>query len=169
VKKFEDEFDDFVGDKTAGPAHLARAQFLDRVHNDLNPTMVNVLKKLILIQLGSGLLTLLFCPQLGVGFTSNMGLMSILMSYGETYCMAGCGALFLGIGSLIAALLLRPEEVRVLRQTQLMQFPILSFLALSVFICFGAPVITVLGLAWLAGSVIGAIATFNVARVVRFN
>jgi hypothetical protein len=162
------EFQDFMfGPSVDVPAAASHA-LLQRIGSELNPSRLEVFKKLILIQFMTGTITLFFCPQMGIGFTSYTGLMNILMQFGEVYCMAGCGALFLGLSALLTALVLRPEELRVIKENQIVQFPVLALLTLGTFVCFGAPVLTTLGIAWLGGSLFGSFATFNIVQKIRY-
>ncbi len=162
------EFEEFKNIEEISPPNRVTKLILSRVRHDLNPSSLSVFKKLILIQLATGFITLVFCPQFGIGFLkSSMGLMGVLMKFGDNICMAGCGAVFLGLSALIATLVLRPEEVRVLKKNELVQFPILALAVLGIFTCLGAPVLTALGVAWLLGSIVGAVSTLEVGLFLK--
>jgi hypothetical protein len=162
------EFEDFKNIEEVNPPRLVSEMILSRIRADLNPSGLTVFKKLILIQFVTGVITLMFCPQFGIGFLKNsMGLMGVLMRFGDNICMAGCGAVFLGLSALISILILRPEEVRVLKKNELVQFPILALSVLGIFTCLGAPVLTTLGMAWMIGSIIGAVSTLEVGLIIK--
>jgi hypothetical protein len=162
------EFEDFKNVEEVDPPGRVSEQILSRIRYDLNPSGLNVFKKLALIQFVTGIVTLMFCPQFGIGFLKNsMGLMGLLMKFGDNICMAGCGAVFLGLSALSAVVVLRPEELRVIKHNQMVQFPALALSTLGVFVCLGAPVLTTLGLAWLVGGVVGAISTLQLGSLVR--
>lgn len=162
------EFEVFKSSEEVTPPQNLSDKILAQIHSDLYPSRLAVFKKMALIQLITGVITLLFCPQFGIGLTGHMGLMGILMKFGDHICMAGCGAVFLGLTAFTAVIFLRPEELRVLKQNQMVQFPILALAALGVFICLGAPILTTIGLSWLTGSLLGGLITLNVGQRIRF-
>jgi hypothetical protein len=135
--------------------------------NELRPSALKVFGKITFIQFFVGLVTLLFCPQFGLSLTSSMGLMPYLMKYGESVCMLGCGALFMGASLLSASFLLKPEEVRVLKSQALLQLPLLCTLSLGVLICVGAEIALVLGFVWGVGAVTAGISTLELGWSVR--
>jgi hypothetical protein len=126
-----------------------------------------VLVKLATIQAVAGTLSLAFCPQFGVSFTSSHGLMHYLMQYGENVCMVGCGALFTGASLLIASVALRPEEVRALREHRLLQITAVAALSLAAFACSGAEIIGGFALVWILGGIVGGMATLELGWSVR--
>jgi hypothetical protein len=155
------EFHEFLSVENTNPPQRVTAQVFALVHSDLNPSATSVFSKVAFIHLLVGAVTLLFCPQFGFSFTSSLGLMGVLMRYGEGVCMFGCGALFMGSSALMASLLLRPEEVKIIRKTEWIQFLILALLSASVFVCLGYPVLEAVTAIWLVGSVLGAITTLE--------
>ncbi len=161
------EFETFKNSEEISPPKALTDNILLRVHKDLNPSGFSVFKKLAVIQFITGFITLLFCPQFGVGFFNSLGLMGLLMRFGDTICMAGCGAVFLGLSAFAAAIILRPEEIRVIRHNQFIQFPLLALLAIGIFICVGAPILATLGVSWFLGSVVGAISTLRLGLFFR--
>jgi hypothetical protein len=161
------DFQDFqsVG-AVSPPSHVSREIFL-KVHDDLNPSPWIVFSKVALLHALMGSVTLLFCPQFGISLFGGMGLMGIFMRYGEQGCMLGCGAVFLGGSALAASLLLKTEEVRVLRKTEILQIAVLGLLSLGVFICMGVGVVFEMLLFWLLGSILGGILTFEIGWRIR--
>lgn len=163
----KNDFDEFLKSFEIAPPKNISEKILSKIRADLNPSSLTIFRKLSLIQFVTGLVTLLFCPQLGIGLTSGMGLMGVLMRYGENLCMAGCGAVFLSGSAMASVILLRPEEIKALKKNVGLQFPILALATLGIFICLGAPVISMLGLSWFIGSVIGGILSFEVGQRLR--
>jgi hypothetical protein len=163
----KNEFEEFLKSSEIAPPQKISENIICKVKADLNPSSLSIFRKLSFIQVLTGFITLLFCPQFGIGLTSGMGLMGVLMRYGDNVCMAGCGAIFLSGSALVSTILLRPEEVRVLKKNLALQFPILALATLGVFICLGAPVISMLGLSWFVGSVIGGVLSFEVGQKLR--
>ena len=86
---------------------------------------------------------------------------------GHTYCMAFCGLLYLGISALSLSLLLKPEEIKVIRRHKILQLTLLSGVSLGVFLCLGAEVLLIPGTLWVAGSLIGGISTLELGWLLR--
>jgi hypothetical protein len=116
-----EEFQEFMGAEQAQVPKAVSDSILARVHNDLNLSSWLVFAKVSAIHAVMGFITLLFCPQFGLGFTDGMGLMALFMRFGDQACMVGCGAVFMGGSLLTASLVLRNEEIRVIRKTEATQ------------------------------------------------
>src|SRR5687767_13844138 len=114
-QEWNKEFKDFVSASELDPPKGVSSTILSKVHEDLNPLAYKVFSKLTLVHIIVGTITLLFCPQFGINILPGMGLMGLFMKFGDTVCMMACGAVFLGSSALIASLILRPEEVKVIR------------------------------------------------------
>jgi hypothetical protein len=164
---WEGDFKEFINsDSLPLPAAVSES-VLVAVSADLHPSPWWVFAKLGVIQAGAGLSSLLFCPQFGLSFTSSRGLMPYLMNYGMGVCMLGCGALFASLSFLIAALMLRPEEVRTIRSNRFLQITSLTALSLGAFICSGAAIVASFGFLWAIGAVAGGLATLELGWSVR--
>lgn len=161
------EFQEFTQAQEIAPPTKVTERILAHVDLALNPAWWSVLSKLALIQVIVGAVTLLFCPQFGINLGGGAGLMGVFMRWGEEACMLGCGAVFLGTSALVSSLVLRPEEVKVIRRTELLQFSILGLLSIAVFIFAGATAIGTLALFWLVGSILGGLTTLELGWLVR--
>lgn len=161
------EFQEFMSAASVEPPKATSSAVLATIHQDLNPGFWQVFSRLALIHFVTGTVMLLICPQFDLNLLGGMGLMRFFMSFSETMCSVACGAVFLGGSALAAALVLRPEEVRAIRKTELLQLAGLSLASLGVFICVGASVVATLGAAWVVGSVAGGLASFELAWFVR--
>lgn len=166
-KEWANEFQNFASAEEVAPPRKLSSQILTKVRTDLNPSSWFVFSKLAFIHLVVGTLTLLACPQLGINILPGHGLMAVFMKLGETGCTAACGAFFLGTSTFMASLLLRPEEIRTIKRSELIQVAALSLLSVAVFISMGATNVTSLVLAWFIGSVVGALATFEFGWITR--
>lgn len=167
VGAWENDFREFLDADSSAPPAVLSDGVVKHVRAELNPSFWKILSKLALIQAASGAVSLLYCPQFGLSFTSGHGLMHYLMQYGATVCMVGCGALFTGLSLLVASLLLRPEEVRVLRSHRLLQATVISALSLGAFACAGATMVGGLALVWAGGAILGAITTLELGWSIR--
>jgi hypothetical protein len=162
-----EEFQEFMGADEAQVPKVVSDSILSRVHMDLSPSSWIVFAKLSAIHAVMGFITLLFCPQFGLGFTDGMGLMALFMRFGDQACMVGCGAAFMGGSLLTASLVLRNEELRVIRKTEILQVSTLALLSVGVFICAGVGVVASLGAFWVLGSILGGLGTFELGWALR--
>jgi len=154
-KEWADEFKSFVETPTvAPPTHLQEAIFSE-VHRDLNPGLWLVLAKLGSIHLVVGNLSLLMCSQFGMGHGDLM--MRSFMSYGMNACMAACGALFLGLTTLVAGVVLTSYDLKTIRRTAYAPVWLLGAFSLLVFWNFGADIVVTWTAAWFVGAVIAGI------------
>ncbi|MBI1861157.1 MAG: hypothetical protein HYR96_09595 [Deltaproteobacteria bacterium] len=111
-KKWMVDFSAFVGASGAVSQKVSMV-IRNQVRSDLNPTLRHVFAKSLTIHALVATLSLLACPQFGVGpLGGGMGLMRAYMVFGQSWCAIFCGATFLGLSSLLTAFLLRPEEIR---------------------------------------------------------
>lgn len=166
-KEWADEFKSFMDAAPIAPPQNVRENVLNYVHKELNPSSFKVFSKISLIHVVVGFVSLLMCPQFGFSPLGNMGLMSVLMKYGDAVCMLGCGAIFVGGTALISSFALRPEEVRVLRKTKALQFAVLGILSIGAFLCLGAEVLEGLTLIWMLGSLVGGLLSLEIGWAIR--
>jgi hypothetical protein len=160
------EFQSFLKAEAQTPPARLSQTLRAKVRADLNPPLWSVFGKTALVHLAVGALTLIFCPQFGLG-TSSHGMLHWLMQYGEAVCSFGCGAFFLGSGALVTAFMLTPEQMRVMRRTEFPQYALLAVLFATAFFALGAQVADLLGAIWLAGSVLGGLIAFELGRSTR--
>lgn len=166
-KEWANEFKDFMETSEISVPRQVQDKIISRVHSDLNPSSLKVFRKIALIHVVVGVVSLLMCPQFGVSPLGNMGLMALLMRFSDTVCMIGCGAIFVGGTALVSSFALRPEEIRILRKTEALQFAVLGILSIGTFLCVGASVAFGLGLAWLAGSLVGGLLSLEIGWAIR--
>lgn len=161
------EFQSFMSAGPVEPPKVKSEAILEKVRADLNPRFWQVFSKLAAIHFVTGSIMLLICPQFDIHLLGGMGLMGVFMRFGELACSVACGAVFLSGSALAASLFLRPEEIKAIRKTELLQLAGLSMLSLGVFVCLGASIVATLGLAWAVGSIAGGLASFELGWLVR--
>lgn len=162
------EFQEFMNSPNVEPPKVLSDRILNLVHRDLNPKGIAVFFKLGFIHLIIGTISLLFCPQFGMSLSHNLGLMSLLTRIGGNgFCMAACGAFFLGGSALVSSLFLRPEEIRVLRTNELLQFSTLGILSLGLFIVAGGDVLFDMGALWILGAILGGLFNLELGWALR--
>ncbi len=159
TKDWEKDFREFVEALEVTPPNKLSGALVALVAADLNPSSLIVFVKLLVITLLSGAISLVVCPQFGFG--SNMALMRFFMQLGPHACSLACGAVFVSLGALLSVIVLRPEELRVIRRTKYLQLVVTAALSLSVFICAGASVVLTVAVFWLFGAIAGGLMTFE--------
>lgn len=124
--------------------------------------------KLALIQLVSGLFTLSICPQFGIRLLGDgLGLMTWFMAFGNLGCVVACGSFFTGTSLLLASIILKPREVRTIRQNVVLAAGALTLLSMGFFIMVRAEVILDFAIAWGGGSIAGGSLIFNLGARLR--
>lgn len=167
-KMLSEEFRAFMDAGEVSPPAGIKAQIFDHVARDLNPSFWNVLVRVLGIHAVLSVVTLSICSQFGVQLFPLLDLMNTFMFYaGHTYCMAFCGALYIGSSALSLSLVLTPEQVRVVRKNSLLQLLILSFLSLAILLFFGAEILLFPALLWLSGALIAGVLSLELGWSLR--
>lgn len=152
--KYKYDYNDFIQSKEVAPRKLTHSIF-DKVKADLNPNKQLVFLKLLSVQMFTGLITMLFCPQFKMSLTNNHDLFHYFHhNFGAQICMILCGAIFLGSGAIVAAYSLDLEEVRIIKNSKGLYTLAISGLSLGVFLLFGAKLYLDLTLLWVLGAFI---------------
>lgn len=73
----------------------------------------------------------------------------------------------MGSALFASALVLRPEELRVLSRTKFLQVGALSALSLGAFVCAGASLLISLFTFWLAGAILGGVLSLEIGYAIR--
>ena len=168
LNEWANEFHSFLSVEKRDPPEPISSRIIKRVQSDLNPSQWRVFTKLALIHFAVGFLVLLICPQFGIGLFEGMGLTALFMHFGDLVCSIVCGALFLGSSMFVSSLVLKPEEIRVIRKREIAQLVLLSLLSVFAFVSLGATVAITLGGAWVIGSVFGGYISLELGRRFRF-
>lgn len=71
----------------------------------------NIILKFIFFQLVGTLITLVFCPQFGIGLPEGHGIAHYFRMLGDGACAAFCGSLFLVAGNLSAFLSMDSDQI----------------------------------------------------------
>ncbi|MBI4924421.1 MAG: hypothetical protein HY843_00740 [Bdellovibrio sp.] len=163
------DFDVFLNTTPVTPPLALSSRVLLQIQNKLNPAFSLVLTKLFLLHLVAGSMTLVFCPQFGIGFSNNaFNVMHFLTKFGEHVCMFGCGVFFVSLSALLAALSLKPEELRVLKRFPGLPFLITALVSTGLLLCFGAEItFGSIFLIWLLGVVTGGTTTLEIGWALR--
>lgn len=166
-EELEHEYQAFKKATLVAPPASVSEQIKSKVHADLNPSPWLIFAKAALIHAFIGTLSLLFCPQFGISPLGNHGLFMIYMNLGPHLCMMACGATFVAASSLAMGIFLNPEELRVLRKTELLQFSVLGLLSIGVFHFMGAEIVLGFSALWLVGMILGGLSGVELSWLFR--
>lgn len=166
--KSSKDFQDFLNFDQINPSNNLSDSLLNYVKNDLNPSHKIVFGKLLGVQAFIGFLTLTFCPQFSLSLTNNFKFFHYLhYTFGGSICLAICGSIFIGSGAVIASYILRQSEIKKIREACFLYYFLLTSIALSSFILFGAETQLNLTIYWFLGASIGGLALFEVNQQLR--
>lgn len=130
--QLREDFLEFMSFTDVAPSEQSRQTVFQNVSRLLSPTFLHVFKKLGVIQIFSGSVTLLFCPQFGIGpLGGGHGLMHTFMQMGPVFCALACGSLFLGTCAVVAPFFLTREERKLAARTGLWQFGLLGVASMA--------------------------------------
>ena len=166
--RFLKEYHEFMSLPGEAPPPAFAERVRSAIQAKLNPSLLVVLTKTTGLYMIAGLFILLICPQFGLTLAARHGVLHIFSLFGHYPCMALCGALFLGSGTIVTSLVLLPEELRKLRPLRFVYFVVFGLVALATFWILGAEIALGLAVAWLIGSLVGEGIAFEVGCRVRF-
>ncbi len=162
------EFKKFTASSGQVPDSVSR-EVLGFVRLELNPPLHKVFAKGLLIHAVVAVISLIFCPQFGIGLLSRGdGLMAVYMTLGPTWCAVFCGATFLGLSSLLTAFLLKPEEIRRANAFGYAYFPILTALSFAALMLGGGTSDLETFALWSLGAFVGGWGILKLGAMFRF-
>lgn len=168
MKKFNehemlDEFAEFVQAEPVAPSNDIDERVTRMVANDLMPAPMKVYSKFALIETFSGLLTLIICPQFGLGFNRHNELLHSLHSM-TTPAMfyLFCGLFFVILGAGVSGLVLNHNEIRTVGDYKFLFFAAYSTLAYLILVTLGTEVFVLSSVVWILGAFVGNILGFEV-------
>ncbi len=164
----QDEFKQFMdGDPVAPPRQVSET-ILARVHRELSPGGWLVFAKLLALHSLTAIFTLSFCPQLGFRlFGDGPGLMHYFMGFGQLGCMMACGFFFLASSLLVASLVLKPEELRVVRHRRWAELGSIAVLSFGFFFAWNPEVLLSVAILWLMGAFAGGLLALELGWRIR--
>ena len=164
---WKEKFSEFLNAKDVASPPGISLDIREKINRELNPSVPQVFLKLAISMAIAGGLTMLVCPQFGIGGNYGAWIMKSVMQYGMSLCHFACGAFFSGTGILAALFLLRPEEIRVLRKTKILQLGAVSALSLALFVCIGSAGFTSLEILWFIGAFLGSLLSLEAGVLIR--
>ncbi len=167
-RKIAEEFDEFLSSSEVSPSTEISKKILMQIHQELNPAPQKVFLKMLGLHAVVSIFSLSVCSQFGFQSFQIFDAMNVFMSaVGHTYCMALCGALYLGLSAFMFSLVMKPEEIKVIRRHRLLQLSLISGLSMGVFLCAGSGMLFLPSLLWLAGSVVGGTLSLELGWLLR--
>lgn len=131
-EKWNEEFQQFLQTEEVNVPLSLKSSVLEEVKEALNPSPLLVFRQLLFVHLFAGSVTLVFCPQFGIGPFGGMdGLMSVVMQYGTWACALYCGSIFMALTAITGYLVLGSVQRRVIFRTGLWQFAMLGFISMA--------------------------------------
>ena len=168
TKHNKKDFLSFVHNQDHHPSEELNHKVLNYIKNELSPSHKSVFIKLVTIQGFIGFLTLLLCPQFNFSLTNSYELFHFFHhKFGEYICMAICGSIFVGSGAIFASYLLKPTEVKKIKDSKILYYLSISSLSLSSFLLAGADIYLHLAAFWFIGATLSGIFFFEINRHIR--
>lgn len=154
---WKEDFKDFANSGESPPRNISDS-IRGRVHQALHPSLERVIAKLLPVQLLAGALTLLICPQLGVGaalFGPHGLVMPLFMPLGDLACAGLCGALYLSLSTALGLAFLTKEEVRAVSERGYLHITVLVAVSFAGLMLSGGAGGRLEYVVWLVGAGLG--------------
>ena len=140
-KKESDYFSDYAEFNNLphpmAPPFSLSFKIRDQIKSDLEPELKTIFLQLLFLHIISGGITLLICPQFGIGpLGGGDGMMGFVEHFGHLVCGIFCGSFFVSLTTILSWVFLREEIQRAIKKNQFMVYPflgMLSFFALATF------------------------------------
>lgn len=162
------EFTAFVEAPPVSPGPAVDAAVLRRVAADLRSPLWKIHLRLSLAQTAGGLLTLSVCPQFGLGIDGHHALLhSLHAALPPVLFYLTCGLIFISLGAVFGALLLRRAELRTLGRTPWGFFLGYSVVTYGVLVSLGGEAFTAASLTWPLGALMGSVVAFAAVNRLR--
>lgn len=131
------EFKAFLEGNIAPPGAV-ESQLFEKIQALLSPPLVPTMAKLLAIHLVGSFVTLLFCPQFGLGFVSPLAKATEwLMDINPALCFLMCGCLWGFGGEVLTSFVMNIDERRVSNRYKLGAVFSLLLLVILAFACLG--------------------------------
>ena len=164
------DFNEFEKSNNGSVPQPLSEKVISFVHSALNPSPLKVFSKLSLIHFFSAFVTLSVCPQFGFRlFGEGHGLMGYFMHLGSWGCTMACGSFFIGTSVFFAALVLKAEELRVIRNNKFLELGALTLLSLGFFLMLNTQIALGFLFIWALGSILGGIMTLELIWFIRLH
>jgi len=161
------ELQEFLSAPESTPPRWVADEVALAVRRDLEPHWAGLLAKVLGLHLVAGSISLLICPQFGVGAPMSNNehaspVMSFLMPYGDIACALGCGGVFSLLTAVCSVAFLTRDERRHVASRDLWIFSALMALSWGGLMLSGRSQMDLTyGLIWLFAATLGAQSVFR--------
>ncbi len=168
--KIDKDFNDFLKNEEIMPPKALDDLIIQKVESDFGPSHSVVFIKLLFVQAFVGFLSLLLCPQFELSLTNNYELFHFFHhNLGTYWCMAACGTVFIGSGSIVASIILSKQERAKILSSRLLYHMAITGIAISFFLIFGTRIYIDLIAFWAIGAIVsGVVSMFAIDRLLFF-
>ncbi len=168
-KRSLNEFCDFVESEPIKPSTKTELRIMQRVAADLCPSQSLIFGKLFAIEAVTGIATLFVCPQFGLGFGGHNELFHTLHETVNPFTLyLICGLIFVVAGAAISGIFLNRDEIRTIKKSKYIYYPVYAFTTYFIFTLFGAEILIISLIPWILGAVMGNAFGFSMASRMRF-
>ncbi len=137
------------------------------ISGKIRPDIKTIFLKLFIVHLGVAIVTLSFCPQLGVStFNTGLDLAHKFMALGKYSCELFCGFLFTSSSVAVSFLFLSRDEIRFLRFNKTFLASLLVLVSIGGLLMFNQKLFVELSLLWLIGTMFGVVGTLEIGAFV---
>ena len=139
-------------------------KILNEIHGRLHPKLSHVILKLFSIHLMTAVITLSVCPQFGIKlFKIPFNLMNSLMVFGMPACYFLCGLFFTTTSIMMAAFILKRDEIRSLKYNKFLATSALILSSIGFFGIMSPNFFLEFSILWLFGAITGIVMTLEVS------
>ena len=145
------------------PNHINES-ILSHVHGKLSPKISHVILKLFSVHLLTAVVTLSICPQFGFKlFKFPVNLMNSFMVFGMPACYFLCGLFFTATSTIMAAFVLKRDEIRFLKFHKTLSSAALILSSIGFFGIMNPNWFLEFSILWLIGAITGVVMTLEVS------
>lgn len=145
------------------PSHINN-KILSDIHERLHPKLSHVILKLFSTHLMTAILTLSVCPQFGMKFFKlPINLMNTFMIFGMPVCSFLCGLFFTMTSIIMAAIVLKRDEMRALKYNKTLATAALLLSSIGFFGVMNPSFFLEFSIIWLIGAITGVVMTLEVS------
>lgn len=145
------------------PTHI-NEKILTEIHGRLVPKLSHVILKLFSVHLMTAVITLTVCPQFGMKlFKLPVNLMNSFMVFGMPVCYFLCGVFFTATSIMMAAFILKRDEIRALKYNKILAAAALILSSIGFFGIMSPNFFLEFSMLWLIGAITGVVMTLEVS------
>lgn len=139
-------------------------KILSDIHGRLHPKLSHLILKLFGVHLATAIITLSVCPQLGFKILNlPINLMHTFMVFGMPACYFLCGLFFTATSTMMAAIVLRRDDIRALKFHKTLAASALILSSIGFFGIMNPNFFLEFSLLWLIGAITGVVMTLEVS------